>query len=188
MSTLKLEKIESLQGTGNTVITFDSSDRAVFAQPPLTAVPAFHVKKELVNQTVTTNTLTKVTMDATPVFDTNSWWDSTNHRYTPQIAGYYSISSGLGAQQTTATNAGRVIALLYKNGDSGTLVGRHGYSAFYSNSSAQATGSSMVYLNGSTDYVELWAYITGAGTINIWGSTSAGYTFLTGFLVRAGAE
>jgi hypothetical protein len=46
------------------------------------------------------------------------------------------------------------------------------------------TVTGLVQLNGSTDYVELWANITGAGTITI--SNGTGVTFLQGTLVRAG--
>ena len=43
--------------------------------------------------------------------------------------------------------------------------------------------ASLVYLNGSTDYVELYAHINSSGTLNIAGGADA--TAMSGHLVRA---
>ena len=43
-----------------------------------------------------------------------------------------------------------------------------------------STVSALVYLNGSTDYVEIYAFVSGTATT----STSAGQTWFSGVLVR----
>ena len=80
-------------------------------------------------------------------------------------------------QISIATTTCNIIPTLYKNG-----------TAYIRSSNLQTTsesvsGSWMVYLNGSTDYVELWASIsTGQGLTS--GISGSSRTNLQGFLVR----
>lgn len=103
------------------------------------------------SQSVSANTFTKVTLQ-TELFDTNNNFASST--FTPTVAGYYQLNGLLRATGTAMTGA---IAVLYKNG----AVYTYGQ-AFdgVSTSSAQLMVSEIIYLNGSTDYVELWGYIT----------------------------
>ena len=100
------------------------------------------------NQTVTANTFTKVTIN-TKSFDTNNNFDaSTNYRFTPTVAGYYQVNASLAIG---TTNNG--ILSIYKNG-SATL-----YQVIVTNTlSAIQNVSTLIYLNGSTDYIELYGY------------------------------
>ncbi len=78
---------------------------------------------------------------------------------TPKVAGYY-LFSGL-AQEVTAT-ASRLSAAIYKNGVNvafGTDVKVSIGGDFVFSSSV----STLLYMNGSTDYVELYVYAEGAG-------------------------
>jgi hypothetical protein len=172
-SVLKVDTIKSL--AGNEAMTIHESG------VPLLQVPAFQVRKTLSDQTFAVSGTQYVLTYDTVEVDTNSWWDSVNHRYTPQIAGWYQINSSVGAQQSTTTAAGRVIADLRKNG---ATYSRVGYGVFYNNVNITTLGSTLVYLNGSTDYIDIFALITGAGTRTVWGSTVPSSTFLSGFLVR----
>jgi len=115
--------------------------------------PAFSAIKSG-NQTVTANTTTKVTFQ-TKEFDTNTNFDNTtNYRFTPTVAGYYQVSGSF--QQG---GSGEVQIILYKNGSafkngnwlSSTVV----YAPIF---------SILVYFNGSTDYVEMYAYTGVTGT------------------------
>jgi hypothetical protein len=103
------------------------------------------------SQSVSNNTFTKVTLQ-TEVFDTNNNFASST--FTPTVAGYYQINGLLRATGTSMTGA---IAVLYKNGS----VYTYGQ-AFdgVSISSAQLTVTEVIYMNGSTDYLELYGYIT----------------------------
>lgn len=105
------------------------------------------------NQTLTNNTFTKVQLNA-ETFDTNNEFDSTtNYRFTPTIAGYFRISA---IMETTATT--RSIGMFYKNGSEVTR-----WSDTYSNNVGGSSGTDVIYLNGTTDYIELYAYLSGTG-------------------------
>jgi hypothetical protein len=116
---------------------------------------------------ITGNVSTKVTL-ATEDFDTNNNFSSS--RFTPTVAGYYQINGSV----SNAAGTSFLQALLYKNGigsSSGTSVG----SAYISQS------SDIIYLNGTTDYIELYAY--SGSTTNI--DTGQGATFMSGCLIRS---
>jgi hypothetical protein len=97
-------------------------------------------------------------------FDTANCFDSTtNYRFTPNVAGYYQLNGIIYVTGTTFANS--IIAIIYKNGS--TYQG----GSFQSTTSPGTNGagqvSSVVYLNGATDYVELYGYagITGTGAL-----------------------
>jgi hypothetical protein len=134
--------------------------------------PAFSAYRAGANQALVTATTTKVQLNAED-FDTNNNFDSTtNYRFTPTVSGYYQISGSIGF---TGTNT-RVIATIFKNG----AEYFRGIDAAVNLS--QATVSGLIYFNGSTDYIELYAYATFAGTSDI--ASGHVYTYLTGALVR----
>jgi hypothetical protein len=129
------------------------------------------------NQSITNNVFTKLQIN-TELFDTNSCYDnSTNYRFTPTVAGYYQVNAA--AKPTTDAS---LFTVLYKNGSilyygSGSTAGidvggvRNG-----------SVLSALVYLNGSTDYVEFYA-ISG-NNISITGSSTQ--TYFSASMVRAG--
>jgi hypothetical protein len=124
---------------------------------------------------VTSNTFTKVQFNVKE-FDTNSSYDNTtNYRFTPTVAGYYQINAGIAASGVGVT---RLIAILYKNGVS--------YKNGYDTNGAPNKGgvSSLVYLNGSSDYVEIYGYITGTSPI-FFGNNDLSNVWVNGVLVRA---
>lgn len=117
-------------------------------------------------------TWTKIAMQ-TEEWDTANCFDSTtNYRFTPNVAGYYQLSGSL-----QVTNNIIMALSIYKNGNEY----RRG---LYSNPATIFCGSisSMVYLNGTTDYVELYGYSATAGSVNTQTGT---YTHFSGFLARA---
>jgi hypothetical protein len=126
------------------------------------------------NQTVTSGTTTKIAFNSEE-WDTASCFDSTtNYRFTPNVAGYYQFNSSAQFAFSTVT---RMRIELYKNG---SLYKR----LTDSNSSMNSiTGGSLVYMNGSTDYVEIFATISGVGTLTVNGGT-ADTTWFNGSLVR----
>jgi hypothetical protein len=130
------------------------------------------------NKTITVNNFTKVPL-STEDFDTNNNFDSTtNYRFTPTIAGYYQFNFSTGGSGASTTT--QVAALLYKNGATVKYGSTTTGSTF---SVGISTGSALVYMNGSTDYVELYTYISGTGTITLSGGTVQSY--LQGYLVCA---
>lgn len=89
-------------------------------------------------------------------FDTNNNYDPVLSRFTPTVAGYYQIGGGF--QITTVTTILRLF--IYKNGvvNKHLVVSTAGCDWIY--------GSAFVYLNGTTDYVELFGYNLDANNTN----------------------
>lgn len=142
--------------------------------------PAFSAYRNTSTQTVTSGVATKVQLNGED-FDTASAFDSTtNFRFQPTVAGYYLLT---GRILSAASGGGSVAtAQLYKNGS--LVLNGQSYIPPSGSSSQNTTVTGLVYLNGSTDYVELWANLNGTGTITITNGT--GVTFLQGVLTRAG--
>lgn len=110
---------------------------------------------------LTQNVYTKLAFQVEE-YDTASCYDNaTNFRFTPTVAGYYIVN---GSFQVTTTAAGMKLAL-YKNGSAYKLMGQAEPSSGFTQGSAQ------VYLNGSTDYIELYAVQTAATQNTIVSST-----------------
>jgi hypothetical protein len=114
-------------------------------------MPAFSVYGGS-NQGFTSGVATKITLD-TEVFDTNSNFASS--RFTPTVAGYYQIN---GKARITGTGLSEASCSLYKNG-SQLIIGNLAASIL-STTLNFSTVSTVVYLNGSTDYIELYGYAT----------------------------
>lgn len=133
--------------------------------------PAFSVS-QTTPQSIPNSTWTKVTIDS-ETFDTNNNFASS--RFTPTVAGYYQING----QVQMGFSSIPCAVDIYKNGaGTGYSVGGFQSGVF----SANSLNSKVLYLNGSTDYVELYVY-QAAGLAQ---NTSAGnVTQLNGCLVRA---
>ncbi|CAB4157101.1 hypothetical protein UFOVP678_3 [uncultured Caudovirales phage] len=121
-------------------------------------------------QAVTGGVWTKVQLNA-ELFDTANAFNTSTNRFTPLVAGYYQINAQPGGIDTTYS--GGNASAIYKNG------------AYYSSAYIANTGipaiSNLVYLNGSTDYVELYVYLGTSQNL----TASAGSNYLSGFLARA---
>ena len=105
------------------------------------------------------------------VFDTASAWNTTTSRFTPQVAGYYQIEANIA--YSTANYA--VATVVAKNGSAYKYIGNTG------TASSSAGGSTLVYLNGSTDHIQIFGY--SATTQN--SAVGSTITHCSGFLVRA---
>ena len=101
-------------------------------------------------QTIAASTITKLQFD-TESFDTNSWYDnSTNYRYTPLKAGKYLVTARLRYNNNNVSNRD---IFIYKNG-SGVAQQR-----IYNPSGEIITNeiTTVVEMNGSTDYLEAFS-------------------------------
>ena len=129
---------------------------------PASAAPCFSAYQSTA-QSLATSTSTKLQFQ-TKEFDTANAFDAvTNFRFTPQVAGYYQVSGGF----SIASAQTQLILDIYKNGSQFKRV----FSS--SGSINNAAGSCLVFLNGSTDYVELFGFQAAAAqnTVNSPGST-----------------
>jgi len=138
-------------------------------------MPAFRAYAASVTTTVPGNTDTKVSLD-TETFDTNNNFASS--RFTPTVAGYYQIN---GCVQINYWNGIIFSAEIFKNG---SVYALGGTSYPQTTGGVRANVSDIVYCNGSTDYVELYAYQYNASSSNVT-ATGTQSTYFSGCLVRA---
>lgn len=121
---------------------------------------------------IATSTYTKVSLDTEDI-DTGSEFDATtNYRFTATVAGYYHIS--LQGIYNFGT-AGLKQILLYKNGAAFVQ-------AFASDSTnSYPTASIDIVMNlSASDYLEMYAYQTSGGNLNLLGGIVNGrYTFMS---------
>lgn len=114
---------------------------------------------------LTQNTDIKVT-NATEEFDGDAVYDATNSKYQPNIAGIYRFGGGLDLATTAAT----LTLKAFKNGSNAKSMS---VSTVVATTNAN-TGSAIISMNGTTDYLELYAFQSSATQNNNTAST-AGY-------------
>jgi len=116
-------------------------------------IPSFFAYNTSV-QSISANTWTKITYPTASLNNGGSY-DTSNSRFTPNIAGWYFISSRFGFQPYTT---GYNINQLQKNGGGFARGGMQNPNGNYGG----ITGTWIVYLNGTTDYVEIYCNSSGA--------------------------
>jgi len=122
---------------------------------------------------VPTATVTYFTT-CTTSFDTASCVNLTTGRVLPLIAGYYFVT-GQAGYDVNGITASSVVSGVQKNGADVNVVGGVGQASAY----PRIVCSGIIYCNGTTDYLQLYAYQNGATT-----ATSV-YGRLFGALIRA---
>ena len=161
----------NLPDNTGTIITSGSTggvSQAMLATGLAGTGPAFRAYQDS-NQTITLNTTTVVNL-AAETFDTASCFDTSTYRFTPNVAGYYSLYGHIAWNSTAATTS----LSIFKNGSEANR-GTQDVSTPYGEVSC------FVYLNGSTDYVDL--RVNGSTTQQLDGCSVA--TFFQGYLARA---
>jgi len=179
MANLKLKNpsggslnLVSADGASDLTVTFPATTGTAMVSGNMPAFSAYQGS----TQTLTGNVYTKIALN-TERFDTNNNFNTSNGRFAPTVAGYYQINYEVYA--TTSSTITQFIGALYKNGST------YEYGVITSLGGAQAfSASTLVYMNGSTDYLELYINVNGTGTLS---ATEAGGTtnFMSGVLVRA---
>lgn len=123
-------------------------------------------------QSVADSTWTKIQAD-TEEFDTESCYDNTtNYRFTPTVAGYYQVNG----QAIFSGSTGRVSVAVYKNGSQakeGCMPSNFGGSTTI----MSAAVSTLIYLNGTTDYIELYGWQNGGNSEFFTGASGFGCYF-----------
>ena len=162
MATLFVDKLDPQSGTsleigssGDTITV----PTGVTVAGGLSNTPAFeaHLSGK---QSISDNTITKVQCN-TEIYDTGAMYDnSTNYRFTPTVAGKYFVYGTIcsfAGDAANELNMSRVY--IYKNGS----IYKDQYSDYSGSpiySKADFSGT-VVDMNGSTDYVELYGQVDG---------------------------
>jgi hypothetical protein len=132
-------------------------------------MPAFGAYQSTL-QSLPAATYTKINFQ-TEEFDTHNCFDSTtNYRFTPTVAGYYQLN----ATMSLAAASSEGYITFRKNGSAFKAGNDIGGSAY------GVTISTIVSLNGSSDYVEVWGY---SGTALNTSASQVG-TYFNGCLLR----
>jgi hypothetical protein len=142
-------------GTNGQVLTADSTAATglAWATAAGSSGPAFGAYRSGSNQSFSSSTWTKAQYNA-EYFDTDNCYDSTtNYRFTPNKAGLYQISMVV----EISSGSGNLYANLYKNG-----AGYTTWQGLLSQTFLLESGSSLVSMNGTTDYLEVFVYSSGS--------------------------
>jgi|TARA_X000001382_G_scaffold93757_1_gene68314 hypothetical protein len=158
--TLKVSNIQTSSGSGTITLgqsgeTVDFSNATTTLNSAMKMTPAFSAKKAEENQSIANNTAVKCQFD-TIVFDTDSCYDTSNYRFTPNVSGKYCLITNVRCRQTTDFNDLNVA--FYKNGS--------GFNKFQNNSSHHNESmlvTAVVEANG-TDYFEVFMSQTSGNT------------------------
>jgi hypothetical protein len=157
----------SLSGSATVFITAAAED--------ISQGPAFSAYNSIA--TSIPNTTNTKLENSNVEFDTASCYDaSTNYRFTPNVAGHYIVTGGFTINGTSGVSTVHI----YKNG----TVFKTGSQIDNNISYNQATVSAIVYLNGSTDYIELWGYQGSGGTLTAYTGGTPNYGYFQAALIR----
>jgi hypothetical protein len=183
MSKLFVDEIvhQSSQGSGTITLGASGETIALASGAEVSGFtgqnyPAFRAYRST-NQAIPNDTFTKVEID-TETFDTDSAYDnSTNYRFTPQVAGKYFFTATIRMSGISTINNYQVF--LYKNGSIHSRFANGGTHAANPSNSV----SDILTMNGSTDYVEVFVYQSYGSDRNI--DNGDANTYFSGYRIGA---
>jgi hypothetical protein len=135
------------------------------------AAPAFSASMSA-TQTLSHGTYNLINFDTKTGgtnFDTNSNFNTTTHLFTPTVAGYYQVNSSVFFN----AGGGQVYLILYKNASIGFA------SIYFPNNVAAgaiAAVSGLIYCNGSTDNISVYAFQSSGASMSGVGGTGASFS------------
>tara|TARA_A100001388_G_scaffold134164_1_gene99380 strand:+ start:1422 stop:1961 length:540 start_codon:yes stop_codon:yes gene_type:complete len=150
-SILKVSEIQDPTNS-NTALTINSNG---LVTPKAVASPAaFQVNATDTDQSYTASAFAKITWENV-LLDTGSYWDSSNHRYTPQVAGWYLFGGTVRISNSTVT---LVAFNIRKNGaaDETALMNQFQTASDTFTNGEYPMPTGLLQMNGSSDYVEAY--------------------------------
>ena len=150
--------ILQLKSGGTTIATVSSTGISTQV-----GAPAFSAYANAATS-LTNGAFTKISFQVED-YDTNNNFASS--RFTPTVAGYYQISA---ASNVSGGTTAELSIAVYKNGSGH----RQGSGFITAGTQYSQSISTLVYCNGTTDYIEIYLYIatagksTGTGDNNVW--------------------
>ena len=128
-------------------------------------------------QSITNGTFTTVAFSSIE-YDTASCFNTSTYRFTPNVAGYYFIQSCCYMQ---FTGTAQVLLALRKNGTDYKYA-NYSLSPSTGGDTSSLT-STMMYLNGTTDYASVAIYQNSGSTKYVYGSVN--HSYFSGCLIKA---
>jgi hypothetical protein len=159
-------------GAGALTVQKDGVTQGIYGN-----IPTFSAYKTS-TQTFSSSTWTKVTFD-TEEYDTNSNYDTSTSRFTPTVAGYYQVNAQLDIYAGGSSITNTLISV-YKNGTGH----KRGYGASATSAETYAPAAALIYMNGTTDYIEVYVNATTGGTPGIYAGAPA-TSYFQAILVKA---
>jgi len=184
-SILKVDTIQD--SSGNNIINESSNTITIGASGDTTNIvgtvqndgaslantPAFHAYNP---QNGSTDSNTNIIVsNNTELFDSDSAYNTSDYKFTPQTAGYYFLYAQV-RYQTGDVDFDRINLEILKNG-SAILAARNGHQDY-----TTCNVSGIVQANGSSDYFQMTSYHGKGSAVSI--STDDEYTYFGGFLVK----
>lgn len=109
--------------------------------------------------------------------DPNNWWDGSNYRFTPTVAGYYLVAGSVNFAAVSGTYNCNI--QIRKNGSTVVAITQD---LLPSSISITQNATAIVYLNGSGDYVHMTGYTNANTTIT--GDASQLWTKLEAYKIN----
>ena len=171
MGTIKTTNIEPIADNG-TVTLGSSGDTFTLGSGVKQSnlmYPAFEAQGGA-EQTAVDNVWTKLNMNI-EVFDTNSMYDAATYRFTPTVAGKYNVYGQVGIYSNTNYQLQIPNLAIYKNGSNYKYSANNEGNTNYPNERT-LTITAVLEMNGSSDYVELYARANVISGVPVFETTS----------------
>lgn len=168
-STIKVNNIQNLAGD-DSGIDLSTNDQIILKTANTTAltinssslvlpkIPILQVSATNTDQSYTADANTKVQWETVEI-DSLSGWSTSNHRYTPTVAGYYLVGGAIRVDLSNVVSLASIA--VSKNGfdsSDGTSMLRtqfnHNTDVLTNSSHPIPTG--LMQMNGSSDYIEVF--------------------------------
>jgi len=108
--------------------------------------------KLITNQTVTAS---DVIINFTSINDPQGWFNNSTHKFQPTIEGYYNVSYSVLWGTGTVTGGEQMNTQIQLNGSTQLFINQ---SIVNTSVNFTQSGSVVVYLNGTTDYIAITGY------------------------------
>ena len=144
--------LTKVRGSGVTGMTISASNLI------LPKIPILQVNATNTDQSVSGGTDTKVEWETVEI-DSLSGWSTSNHRYTPTVAGYYLVGGTLRANLSSIVEY--ISLAISKNGfntNDGTdmLRGQFNHQSDTISNGSYPLPTGLMQMNGSSDYIEVF--------------------------------
>lgn len=135
------------------------------------------------NQSCPNDSVIRVVQFNVESFDTNLCFNTTNYRFLPNVAGYYQINLSVDIDDQNVGSFGDVFFAIRKNGVTYHHIG--GIRIAADVAEFIMSGSVLIYMNGTTDYIEGTASNGSGNASSAVLVAGSNRTFMSGFLARS---